>query len=110
VHNWFASFWNTVERERQREISKAVHRILYESGYSYQISFYGTLKEPYDGRHYQVRIEILSTTPFDAEEILLYRKRFRGYRPNREYTLIIKTDEGLKEAITTDYNSEAGMT
>ncbi len=97
--NWFASFWNQVERERLRTISRELHEILYHDGYQHQISFYGTLKETYDGRHTQARIELLSKNPFTVTDILAYREAFRHFKPDREYTLIAVTESGLREVV-----------
>ena len=97
--NWFAAFWNQVERTRLRDISRELHEILYHVGYQHQISFYGTLKETYDGRHTQARIELLSKTPFTVADILRYREKFRHFRPDREYTLIAVECDSFKEVV-----------
>jgi hypothetical protein len=99
VYPWFARFWNYVEREASRTNSRRIHAILYHAGYQYQLSLYGTLKEPYDGKHTAARIELLSTQPFTVTDILRYRETFRHFVVTQEYTLIAVTREGLKEVV-----------
>ncbi len=86
-----------MERNRDRAVSRDLHAVLHHAGYVYQLSFYGTLKEPYDGRHNQARIEILSTDPFTLTDIIYFRDCLRHFKPDREYTLLAVSDQGLKE-------------
>lgn len=87
VWNWIAWFFNYCDRSRERELYADLHKVLYENGFIYQLSFYGTLVEPYDGKHVQTRIEIVSRAMFEASSVTALYNKFSCYKPDREYSL-----------------------
>lgn len=99
VFNLFAWFWHDVERERERLVWQNVHADLYAKGWTYQLSFYGTTTTPYDGRHYQARIEVMSRLEPQPSLIVELYEKLSGYMPDREYTLFLSTAEGLKQVL-----------
>ncbi len=99
MRNVFAQWFHMVERWRERELYADLHANLYRQGYTYQVSFYGTMQEPYDGKHYQARIEVL--TAFEPSEpfIVGMFNMLSGFKPEKEYTLFVYTPKGLVEAL-----------
>ena len=93
----FAWWFNGIERQRERMIYAKLHKIMYDKGYTYQISFYGTLEKPYDDKHIQARIEVLCRCQFTEDQIRLMYTFFMYEQPNREYSLYILKDENLVE-------------
>ena len=89
VWNVAAWFFNMVERQRERGLYAALHKTLYESGYCFQLSFYGTLKTPYDGKHVQARIEIVSQSLLTYSEVSCLYDLCKIKPIDREYTLYV---------------------
>jgi hypothetical protein len=96
VYRWFASFWRYVERQRERELYADIHARLYAQGYTHQISFYGTLAEPYDGKHNQARIEVVANDELDPVTVSALYEALDHFIPNQEYTLFAMTKDGLR--------------
>lgn len=90
-----------VERQRSRELYADLHKDLYDHGFTHQISFYGTLKEPYDDRHVQARMEIITDRDFTPKLIRMLREAFKHFRPTKEYTLLIMQGNKIMEVVPT---------
>ena len=99
VWNIFAWWFNHVERTREREIYAKLHKDLYDQGYTEQISFYGTLSKPYDGKHVQARIEVMSKRVITKFEMHVLTDMMNNYLPDREYTLFLFKDLKLIQAV-----------
>lgn len=99
LHYPFARFWHNVERQRERELYSDVHAALYRLGFTHQISFYGTTTEPYDGQHYQARIEIVTRQDFTPKLVRALHKAFDHFKPDREYTLFVLEGRGLRQIV-----------
>jgi len=99
MYNWFAAFWRFVERQRERQLYADAHARLYAMGGRYQASFYGTLKTPYDGKHDQARIEVVTHVEPDADFVTRLYDLMSRFTPEKEYTLFVVTGKGLKEII-----------
>jgi hypothetical protein len=87
MYRTFARFWHNVVRERQRQLFADVHAALYQRGYTFQVSFYGTTIVPYDGFHYQARIETMSDHELTGQELATIYRYLGTHQPDDEYTL-----------------------
>jgi hypothetical protein len=99
MYNVFAWWFNQIERQRQRELYSDLHRDLYAHGFTHQISFYGTLKSPYDDKHVQARIELLTDRQFTPRLVRQLRETFRHFRPAKEYTMLVLLKDTIVEAV-----------
>ena len=99
VWNIFAWWFNSVERQRERALYAELHKKLYQEGYKNQISFYGTLSVPYDDKHVQARIEVMTKHLITKFEMWVLRDMMNHYIPDREYTLFLFKDLKLFQVI-----------
>lgn len=99
VWNLFAWWFNHVDRMRERQIYAELHKKFYENGFTNQISFYGTLSKPYDDKHVQARIEIMSVGMISKIQMSFLVKILNNYIPDREYTLFLFKDMKLLQVI-----------
>jgi len=99
VWNIFAWWFNSVERQRERALYAELHRELYEKGYVNQISFYGTMLKPYDGKHVQARIEVMMNRLITKFEMHVLRDMMNHFTPSKEYTLFLFQDMKLCEVL-----------
>ena len=99
VWNVFAWWFNHVDRTRERALYAELHRKLYDEGYKNQLSFYGTLSKPYDDKHVQARIEIMTKNLITKFEMHVLVDMMKHYLPDREYTLFLFKELKLIQVI-----------
>lgn len=99
VWNIFAWWFNHVDRTRERALYAELHASLYKQGFTNQLSFYGTLSKPYDDKHVQARIEVMTRRLITGFEMHVLVDMMKNYMPDREYTLFLFQDLKLVQVV-----------